>query len=54
VDTVDTETPCAAYRAVAGHQTVAGVTNIVLDHKRCGEDGVCSTCKVLGTRKSRS
>src|SRR5947209_8358945 len=34
VDTSITETPALPTVAVAGHQTVAGVTNIVLDHKR--------------------
>jgi len=34
VDTSITETPALPTVAVAGHQTLAGVTNIVLDHKR--------------------
>ena len=34
VDTSITETPALPTVAVAGHQTVAGVTNIVLDHRR--------------------
>src|SRR5712672_2367778 len=34
VDTSITETPALPTVAVAGHQTVAGVTKIVLDHKR--------------------
>jgi DNA-binding LacI/PurR family transcriptional regulator len=34
VDTSITEQPALPTVAVAGHQTVAGVTNIVLDHKR--------------------
>ena len=34
VDTSVTETPSVPTVAVAGHQRVAGVTNIILDHKR--------------------
>jgi len=34
VDTSVTETPSVPTVAVAGHQLVAGVTNIILDHKR--------------------
>ena len=34
VDTSLTETPTIPTAAVAGHQSVAGVTNIILDHKK--------------------
>jgi LacI family transcriptional regulator len=37
VDTFITEQPALPTVAVAGHQRVAGVTNIVLDHKRAAQ-----------------
>jgi LacI family transcriptional regulator len=46
VDTSITEQPALPTVAVAGHQRVAGVTNIVLDHKRAAKMALEHLCKL--------